>query len=283
MVPGVSEPERVEAPGAALGIWREAPNFEGRPTAALGAFRCDTSETGAALLRTVAEGLFEEGFQAVVGPMDGDTWGAHRLIVESDERAPFFLEPQTPGHHPAAFEAAGFTVIARYFSAEADLDGGLARLTRPTGLSLRPFDLSDPERELRRLHALSLAAFAGNFLFRPIGADAFLELYRPVLPALDPDLVLMAEDEGGALQGFVFGLPDLAQGGQPDAVVLKTYASLRPGGGSLLADAFNANAKRKGFSRVIHALMHESNISARHSRNLGGRVFRRYALWARRP
>jgi hypothetical protein len=28
--------------------------------------------------------------------------------------------------------------------------------------------------------------------------------------------------------------------------------------------------------------MHEANLSARHSRSAGGRVFRRYALWARR-
>jgi len=33
---------------------------------------------------------------------------------------------------------------------------------------------------------------------------------------------------------------------------------------------------------VIHALMHESNLSATHSGNTGGKIFRRYALWGGR-
>jgi len=48
----------------------------------------------------------------------------------------------------------------------------------------------------------------------------------------------------------------------------------------MLAGAFYARAKAKGFTEVINALMHESNLSATHSGNHASRVFRRYALWA---
>ncbi|HEX8569321.1 MAG TPA: hypothetical protein VF699_05290 [Caulobacteraceae bacterium] len=278
----MTEPERATAPGAALGVWREAPSLHGRRTAAIGAFSCDDAESGAALLREVCAKLASEGFEAVVGPMDGDTWGSHRLVVESDGRAPFFLEPQNPAHYPAAFDGAGFEVVGRYLSAEGLVADRQARSSQLDGITVRTFDPSRAEAELRRLHAVSLAAFADNFLYRPIDVDAFLELYRPVVPLLDPELVLMAENEADALQGFLFGVPDFAQGPQPDSVVLKTYASLRPGCGSLLTDAFYANVRRKPFTRVVHALMHESNLSAGHSSRSGGRVFRRYALWGKR-
>ena len=278
----MTAPEQVTADGAALAVWREAPALEGRRTAALGAFRCNDAEAGAQLLRGAAARLAAEGFQAVVGPMDGDTWGPHRLVIESDGRPPFFLEPQNPAHYPAAFEQAGFEVAARYLSAEGGVDDRRASLSRPGGLTLRRFDPARAEDELRRIHALSLQAFAGNILYKPITAETFLDHYRPVLPVLDPELVLLAEDGDGALQGFLFGVPDLAQGARPDSVVLKTYASLRPGAGSALVDAFYAAARTKGYARVVHALMHETNLSAEHSRRSAGRIFRRYALWARR-
>ena len=113
----------------------------------------------------------------------------------------------------------------------------------------------------------------------PIALEPFLESYRPVLKAIDPDLVLLAEDFAGNLKAFLFALPDYAEGPKPYAVILKTYASEVKGGGSMLANAFHERARERGFTNVIHALMHESNLSAQHSGNTGGKVFRRYALW----
>jgi hypothetical protein len=271
----MTEPEAMEGPGARLSIWREAPSLGARAAAAVGAFSCDAPEDGAALLRRAAEGLRGEGFGAVVGPMDGDTWGRHRLVLESDGRPPFLMEPSNPAHHPAAFETAGWSVIARYASAERSLAGARASNPDPPRLTVRAFDMSDAEAQLRRLHALSLEAFAGNFLYRPIAVDAFLAHYRPILPVLDPELILLAEDAAGELAAFLFGVPDPASG----AVIMKTYASRFRGGGSLLADRFAARARERGYQRVIHALFHEDNLSARRSEAAGGRIFRRYALW----
>ena len=278
----MSTPERLSGPGAELSIWREAPSWDGRRTAAVGAFSCEAPGTGGALLGQAAAQLRAEGFAAVVGPMDGDTWGRHRLVTESDGRPPFLMEPANPPHHPAAFDGAGWSVIARYASAERSLRGAGATNPDPPPLRVRSFARADVERELRRMHALSLQAFSGNFLYRPIEADAFLDLYRPVLPVLDPEFVLLAEDDLGDLQGFLFGLPDLAGGPASDAVILKTYAAVRKGAGSLLADTFVLKAQARGYARVIHALFHRSNLSALRSGAAGGRVFRRYALWGLR-
>jgi hypothetical protein len=265
--------------GARLSLYREAPSLEGARTAALGQFACESPEQGAKAIREAMAKLKAEGFGAVLGPMDGNTWGKHRLVTESDGRPPFLMEPSNPAHYVDAFEQSGLKIVSHYVSADrpADLPGS-ASAPAP-GIVLRHFDPAKAEAELTRIHELSLEAFVSNHFYAPISLNDFLDSYRPVLKAIDPDLVFIAENEHGALKGFLFALPNLTEGPKPQSVILKTYASRAKGAGSMLANAFHAMAKKKGFSRVIHALMHETNLSAQHSDNTGGKVFRRYALW----
>lgn len=278
----MSAAEIITGDGASLAIYREAPSLDGARTAALGQFECESAEAGARLIRVVMERLKGEGFRAVLGPMDGNTWGKHRLVVESDGRSPFLMEPSNPAHYVDAFEASGLGIVSRYVSAVRPANIAPGGSGAPAGLLLRAFDAARAEAELTRIHALSLAAFSSNHFYQPISLEDFLASYRPVLGAIDPELVLLAEDEAGALAAFLFALPNYAEGKTPKSVILKTYASRVKGAGSMLANEFHARARARGFSDVIHALMHESNLSALHSDKTGGKVFRRYALWGGR-
>jgi predicted N-acetyltransferase YhbS len=97
--------------------------------------------------------------------------------------------------------------------------------------------------------------------------------------------VIFAEHEGRTV-GFVFGIPNLAQaqrGQAIDTVVVKTVAVLPgrtyAGLGNVLVAHCQQAARKLGFRRVIHALMHESNNSL----NLSGhyaKPFRRYTLYS---
>lgn len=269
----------VTMPGAELKIFRDAPSLDGRRTAALGGFSCEAPEAGAKAIRDAMALLKAEGFEAVLGPMDGNTWARHRLVVESDGRTPFLLEPSNPPHYVDAFAQGGLQIVSRYVSAVRPAVALENTSQPPAGLRLRALDASRAEAELTRIHALSLEAFASNHFYQPISLEDFLASYRPILPMIDPELVLLVEDDAGALKGFLFGTPDFAEGPKPKAVILKTYASRAKGGGSMLASAFYERAKAKGFVEVINALMHESNLSATHSGNHESRIFRRYALW----
>lgn len=273
--------DRIEIVDASLQVWRDAPSWDGRRTAALGDFSCRDAGAGARLLDEAAARLKNEGFEALVGPMNGDTWATHRLVVEGDGRPPFLMEPSNPAHYPLAFEQAGWSIIGRYASAEGPLPDAAAPATASPGVELSSFSLDRAEAELAELHRVSLAAFTRGFLYRPLSLEAFVAQYRPILERLDPDLVVMARDETGDLQGFLFAIPDLADPSPDRAVILKTYASLKPGLGSTLARRFYARAAARGYRRVIHALMHDDNLSARHSARLGATVFRRYAVWGR--
>jgi hypothetical protein len=189
------------------------------------------------------------------------------------------LEPQNPLHYVQAFDQSGLKIISRWVSAIRPSDIPPSDSPSPAGIRLRSFDLSRADEELARIHELSLEQFASNPFYVPISQQAFLDSYRPVLPAVVPDLVLVAENEAGELKAFLFALPNYSEGPNPRAVILKTYASKVKGGGSMLANAFHERARQRGFASVIHALMHETNLSARHSDRTGGKVFRRYALW----
>lgn len=227
--------------------------------------------------------LQSEGYAALLGPMDGDTWHAYRVVIESDGSAPFAMEPVSGSHDRAAFEASGFAPVSDYVSTRASLAEaiGPGAPVEVPGVTVTPWDGQGADLLIGGLFDMSGASFAGKAFFKPITKAAFLQLYQPVLPAIDPRLVLFARDQNG-LVGFLFGLPNRLEGKQPKTVILKTYASARPGVGHMLADTFHRAARDFGFADVIHALMHVDNISLERSKKHTGTIFRRYALMGRR-
>jgi hypothetical protein len=249
---------------------------------AVGGFTCAAAADGAALLDEIAARLAAEGAGALIGPMDGDTWHRYRVVTESDGSPPFALEPASGPYDREAFAAAGFAPISEYVSARGQLRDALAAtpVVLP-GITVIPWDGRDADALVERLFELSLAEFSGNRFFKPITRQAFLELYAPILPLIDPAHVLFARGPDG-LAGFLFGLPDRLEGAEPRTVILKTYASRLRGAGHLLADTFHRRALAMGFTQVIHALMHVDNISRARSSRYAARVFRRYALMGRK-
>lgn len=270
--------------GARARIYRTAPSLDGLHTAAVGGFHCDDAASGAALLSQISGDLVAEGFAAILGPMDGDTWHNYRLVTESDGSPPFLLEPTSTSHDLQAFETAGFAPVARYFSARTTPAQALGTPPAPIpSISIRTWDGNDPEGQFSEVHRLSTEAFRMNQFYAPIGLEDFLGMYMQHVPLMKKELVLMANDsKTGALIGFVFGLPNYQEGPQPSSVIFKTYASLRSGVGHLLSHAFHQAARDLGFETVIHALIHDDNRSASASRKHGAQVFRRYALMGRK-
>jgi len=215
--------------------------------------------------------------------MEGDTWHAYRVVTESDGRAPFLMEPVSGAHDLGALEAARFEQVGGYFSASvplSDLSGSTPEA--PDGLTVSHWDGSDPEALFAQVHRLSCAAFRNNPFYKDIAVGDFLGMYMPVVPFLKPELILFARDAEGALKGFLFGIPNYADGPSPASVILKTYASRQKGAGHALSSRFYKAAQSLGYSTAIHALMHDDNLSSLRSAANGAEVFRRYALMGRR-
>ncbi|MDB5506829.1 MAG: hypothetical protein JWR75_1467 [Devosia sp.] len=278
----MTEPQSISRPGAALRLYRDAPAWDGMRCAAIGGLVFEEPGAAAQLLVETLAVLKAEGFGGALGPMDGDTWHSYRTVTESDGSPAFALEPRSGALDYAALLAAGFLPVSNYVSSRARLADTLGEeLVTMPGITVTAWDGTGAEKLIANVFAMSGSAFAGNHFFKPIGLDAFLALYRPILPMLDPRHILFAHTEAGDLLGFLFGYPDRLAPGNP-AAVLKTYASGRRGVGHLLADQYHRRAIAMGHEEVIHALMHETNVSRARSVRHNAQVFRRYALMGRR-
>lgn len=273
--------------------WQHAPALPGQVVGLVGHYAAADLEAGAALLRHAAATLATHGCTTVVGPVDGNTWHPYRLVVARGTTPPFFLEPDTPDDWPDHFRAAGFEVLASYSSAlvsevppPSEAMDERARRLEAAGYRLRPIDLSRADAELDALYAVSIAAFADNFLYTPISREEFRAQYAAILPVVDPRLVLLAEHDGMVV-GYVFLIADLLEvrrTGATTTAILKTLA-VHPahggvGLGGLLVERGQRASEGLGLTKVIHALMLESNLSQRISRHYGA-PFRRYAVFAR--
>lgn len=274
--------------------WTRAPVLPGERVGAIGHFAVSDRSAGVALLTAACDRLGAAGCTLAVGPMDGNTWRRYRFVTERGTEPPFFLEPDNPDDWPDDWRQAGFAPIASYSSAlnedlgrdDPRIASARARL-ESAGVAIRSLDTSDADADLRRMFVLSLESFSRNFLYTPIDESEFMEQNRAVLPVVQPDLVLLAEREG-ELAGFLFAVPDVLQqrrGRAIDTIVIKTVAVAHGHGhaglGSVLVASAHATARRLGFTRAIHALMHEQNVSQNISRRYA-RPIRRYQLFARR-
>lgn len=274
--------------------WRQAGSIAGAKVGAIGHYAARDASAAQRILRHACDALAREGCRLAVGPMDGTTWRRYRFVSERGSEPPFFLEPDNPDEWPGHFQDAGFTPLARYYSAVTDhLDRRDPDLPRRAesfarrGIRIRSWDPADAERELRCLYAVSRVSFRNNLLFAPIAEAEFLAMHRPLLPHIDPRLILLADKEEQTV-GFAFAVPDRLQArrGQPiDTVIVKSLAILPgrryAGLGGLLLGRAQERAACLGYLRAIHALMHQGNAS----RSLSARSahpMRQYTLYARR-
>jgi len=275
-------------------FWRAVPPWPDARLGAIGHYAARGVAEGVALLDAACAALADAGCGIAVGPMDGNTWRAYRLVTERGTEPPFLMEPDNPDEWPRHFTGAGFEVIASYHSSLAALplaaDPRLAAARirlEAAGVRIRALDPARFAEELDGIFALALASFARNFLYTPVAREEFVAQYLPFAQRIEPRLVLIAE-RGGRAVGFLFAIPDwleAARTGRATTAILKTVAvdpaRRHAGLGALLVGMAHERAEALGYRRVIHALMHDANPSTNISRR-AARVMRRYALYGRR-
>ena len=276
--------------------WNRAPSMTNHKVGAVGHYAAIDDGAADALLKKTKEHLHASGCTIAIGPMDGNTWRRYRFVTGSGSiqppEAPFFLEPTNPPQWPTQFERAGFRPIAEYFSAMNSDPGRrderiapLAARLESSGIRVRSARRAELLDALRRIYLVSRVAFTHNFLYTEMPEEAFVAQYSPLLSRLQPELILLAE-RNTDLVGYAFALPDFAQaarGGAIDTFIIKTVAVLPDpelrGLGTLLVARTQEEGHRLGYSRAIHALMHENNVSRNISRHYA-ETMRRYTLYS---
>ncbi len=265
--------------------WENTPLYDGKKVGYIGHFEAVDQQSVKKILQDACSYLKRYQCEVVIGPMDGNTWFSYRWITEKGQDPLFLTEPKHPDVYPKYFESFGFLPVAKYNSTLASVE--TKSRTQPikgADITVKLLDLENFEHYLMDLYHLSSACFKDNFLYSPISYETFCQLYHPLKPLLSPEFVLFAYKDNKMI-GFVLCIPDLSQkqaGKKVDQVILKTlavhpdYRNLKLG--SYLVSQIHKTALEQGYKKIIHAFMHEQNVSQKISQHYGKKI-REYTLY----
>jgi len=275
--------------------WRNTPVHGDHKVGLIGRYAAADDHSAEKLLSAACDELRDHGCTLAIGPMDGSTWHSYRFVTQKGVEAPFAIEPENPDSWPEQFRTFGFNALASYTSSLSELQGHEdSRLDRArrrfeeNGIRIRTLDPNPDhfKEEMRRIFHLAQISFQNNFLYSPISEDEFLNLYLPIQSMIDPKLVLIAQRDEEVV-AFLFAIPDFKRvrnGSRSDTAILKTVAVLpekaNAGLGSFLVAYSHVCALEQGYRRVIHALMHNNNVSMNISRKTA-KPIRTYELFAK--
>ncbi len=259
-------------------------------TLILGNYYCDEkhANSGLHLLKYCVDWAKEQGFESVVGPMNGSTWDTYRFKVKGHRN--FLGDLEQNDFYIKQWEWAGFQPTEKYVSSMAvavDSDVNVDRYRKRQkqlemyGIVFRKLDMNRWEQELKQIYHLSLRAFRHNAFYTHIDWDTFLQQYQSRKGLLDANWILMAEDTiKQELVGFVFSYLDLLN---EAALIVKTVARKSDykfsGLGLVMTNILHEQAQQQGVRNFIHAFMHHDAISNSCSESMKTQVISEYYLY----
>jgi hypothetical protein len=267
-------------------------NYRGETAACIGHYECIEDEKASQTILAAAEKQAKSnGVKFLIGPMNGSTWNNYRFSAHNDHRN-FFLEAYNHVYYNEQWTSAGFESIMPYISnldTQLKVDGEKLvmhekRFTEK-GAVFRNIKMDDVTSELHKIGKFSIEAFSDNLLYSPIKPEEFVAKYQQVAPLMKHEFVWLVEDENQELHAVMFAIPDYFD---PDGktLIIKSLARKKEtpfkGIGSFLTGKITQQAKEKGYTAVIHALMIADKASERISEKYAGTAYKRYNLYGKK-
>jgi GNAT superfamily N-acetyltransferase len=238
----------------------------------IGCFEMIDKVSGKRQLEGYIQQLKDAGHQQIIAPVNGDTWHQYRLVTWSNGGPAFPFEPQNPLWYNEVYEELGFKPLMKYRSDKFNINNIKPIENQDLAFIIRDFCDTD----LRLIYDISLQSFDENFLYNDITFEEFAKLYKPILPMIDRELVVIAEVEGvpaGFMFSFIAG----------DTQILKSMAVLPEfrsrGVGAKLINHVLLAGKGKGAKIAIAALMSDGNNSMNIISKYDSEQIREYTLY----
>ena len=184
-----------------------------------GSFECVEDEAAAHLLLNAArDWLVGQGMQAMRGPWSfaSQEWG---LQIEGGDRPPVILAPHNPAYYPEYFDSFGLNKAADLLAYLADMGAGYMlperyltltdRIRDRYNVTVRPLDLRNIEQEVLTIVELSNRSIADNWGYYPFTMAEAKAMARDLKQIVNPQALLIADDEHGTPIGFGLSLPDV--------------------------------------------------------------------------
>ncbi len=275
---------------ARVSLWDAENKMQNKKTGYIGHFAAKSKEAGLFLIKYINKRAKEYGLEYLIGPLDGNTWQQYRFMVE-DNKNSFFLEPYNPLLWPEIFTESGYKVIGEYYSLKISepekkfrVSERIKKIKFYSDLEIKKADKENFDKCINEIYDISVKAFRNNFLYSEISREDFLSLYLKIKDIIDFDFVYIVY-KGNKPAGFAFGIPDYNERmykNKIETVILKTLA-VNPeyqnfGLGTVLLEKFHKTAVDKGYKNIIHALIHQNNMSGKISGKYG-EIMRKYHLY----
>jgi GNAT superfamily N-acetyltransferase len=267
--------------------------YHGERVVWFGFFEClNDPAVARALLDAVAAFGRRWDCDRLSGPMSLTYWREMGALVDGFEHEPSTDLTYTASYYPALFEASGLTAVypmetTRVEDARAlDLTGKVDELRRAhpelRDVQIRSVQRRDADREIDTLRDLINSSYRDAPYVTPLAREEYRGIVFPLLPFLDPALVLIAEQLGVPI-GCIIGVPDTAAAlrrirGRSDLLALwrlrraakrrrgavMTLAAVIPrargaGVGRLLILELARVAKKRGYRRLTLSWAAEEN------------------------
>lgn len=198
-------------------VWRRHHRLHGERAGYFGFFECaDDPQVAAALLNKAAEFARDNNCEVLRGPFNMTAAQQAGMVTDGFDETPGVDMEYTPPWYPSLLEQAGFTPCFRMSTwrndgiASLDPDKLLSekqRVLGESGFSVRPMHSWHRVEDMELARELNNAAFLGNWGFVPITREEWVLQTGPVVPILDPALVLFAELHGVPV-GVTLAVPD---------------------------------------------------------------------------
>lgn len=250
---------------------------------AIGWYEClDDPDLANELLSWAVDQLRALSAKNVVGPVNGSVWYNYRFNLSSPK--PMFVgEPYQPHYYVKQWEQFGFEIGERYETNVSELTleryPSLVELRgelESKGLVLKVFTADVNNNYIEGFYELVTASFNHNKIYSAISWEEYIKVSADYPKVLDQQHSFVAFD-GDKPVAFVGCILDLyrtfyltsgTDGNiyiQPK-LIIKTLV-VHPdwqlkGVGALLVRAAMRSAIDDGIYNVVHALMHEDNLSA---------------------
>lgn len=174
------------------------------------------AEVAKSLLDTASDWCRQKGLESIRGPMNysqNDTCG---LLIDSFDSSPVILMTYNPEYYIGLIENYGFKkamdLYAYYLSAEKQMPKRLIRVAekikKELNITIRPIRMKNFQEEVNKVKKVYNAAWSPNWGFVPLTDNEIEQIAMDLKPAVDPDIVYMAEDNGEPV-GFSLAIPDM--------------------------------------------------------------------------
>jgi len=268
-------------------LHHDAVDEQKRPQGYIGFFESLEShrEAGRMIIDRAENILREQGVVTVQMPrVDNMLMG---LVVGGDTAPQTVLAPHNPPYYVDILLSQGYQIRERLYTYVFDRSSIINFPIRLPGYHIRSFDRSRLDDEVLIFHNLQKEIFKNHPGWVPRTLDEDRRMIEGLLPMLDDDLVVIAENKEHQAIGVLVCLPDVYQsfrGQNVDRARLISIGAIpsktQKGVGVVMGLHLMRNLLSKGYQTLEASWVRDSNIPPQNLvKRFGGRPGREFALF----